>query len=286
MNKYKIYSLIIISLASSAKSATVSYGIIGYVNPSATAGSGGAIFNTSTDVPTAGDSTNWISSSAGNYVDFAMGDTNNGNTLSAHLRVTVGSMNIGSVVDQGNLMIAATSNSQGLTDTETISILFDGTAPTTGDYGITLTFDWYTPDGLFTTKLDHQYLYTSYDIDFNQTNIWNNSDIDSYYLANTAISGVDTLLTDTVTATTTSFSDLGNTNATVSDVRNAYSVRTTNGNQQQIELGKTTGSGNALFMLQFGDPSGNLSSTLIPEPSTFMLLALSSFGIFIRRRRS
>jgi hypothetical protein len=153
-------------------------------------------------------------------------------------------------------MIARTVNSQGFVDTGTISILSGFSEEGALDQGsyVSLRFDFYTPNGLFDTPKAAQVSLTSFDIDFLQFNRIRTSEFESITLE---------LLTQLATeqdASTIRIEDeppvgdstFGNSEFAVSMLSREVSSFT-------MDLGKLQGSGNSLFMLEFRNPSENVS---------------------------
>ena len=256
----------------------VSYEITGLVDQSALAGQGGEIFNTSTDVPNAGSYDNTLNVSNGAYVDFEV-SLENYVSPEAHLRVTIDNIVIGNSVGSGDLMLAQTSNSQGLTDTGTLSFLMIGS----GTKSATLKFDWYESNGLFDTPLAEQRFITSYDIDGRQYNSFLNSDLEGIALSDTTDLVMNNL------GTTTEILSLGGP-AFLSDSEHAVAVYTNEISSQEIEVGNLVGS-NALFMFEFRNPSQNLDENFhpggiesvapgAPTPPAFALMLFAAIMAF------
>lgn len=248
------------------------------------------LVGTTSDVPLSGTSDNYNASTA--VGDFAVFDVNLNTDPFADLRVTYLADNGGVGSD---LMIAQTSNSQGLADSRTLSILMNIGTTTGGT--ISLQFDWFT-DGSFVGGVEQagsslitnqQIFYTSYDIDFSQVNRIAEEDVFSYQLDSS------TELTAELSGGFLSFQDSGS-NSTFGNPNTAYSVLTRTGTQSHIyEMGKQSTGGAALFMLEFSDPPLNLNTPLdgspiiVPEPSAVVYLAClclaTVMGIRFRRKR-
>ncbi|WP_238527697.1 hypothetical protein [Lentisphaera araneosa] len=235
-----------------AQDNTLSYEITGLVDENALAGQGGAIFNTSTDIPGSGGSDNTLYMGNGSYVDFELSLENSVDPY-AHLRVTVDDIIGSGSGGYGNLMLAQTSNSQGLTDTGTLSFLMTGN----GYNSATLTLDWYTANGLFDTRLEEERFITSYDIDYNQYNNFFTDD-----LAGIGLSENTDLTLEYDNGLANVFSDGGS--ATMSDSEHAVAVLTNEISSQEIQVGKD-GKGNVLFMFEFRNPSQNLDENFYPD---------------------
>jgi len=229
----------------------LSYEITGLVDDSALAGQGGTIFNTSTDIPGSGDSSNTLNIANGSYVDFELSLENTSDAY-AHLRVSVDNIESNGSYGNGNIMLAQTSNSQGLTDTGTLSFLMTGN----GYNSATLTLDWYTANGLFDTRLEEERFITSYDIDFNQYNNFFTNDLTGIGLSNSTDLSLE-YDEDLVSV----YSD--GSSATMSDSEHAVAVLTNEIDSQEIQVGKN-GKGNILFMFEFRNPSQNLDENFYP----------------------
>lgn len=240
------------------------------------------IFGSSSDVPGSGSAANYnVATVVGNFAVF---DVNKDGSDYADLKVTYLADNggIGS-----NMMIARTSNSQGLTNTGTLSILMNLASVGTAS----IRFDWYTP-GSFSggiqqggaSMITDQLLYTSFDIDFLQINSFVKSDIVSYQLNST------TLLTAAIIGNNVEFKD-SNANSTYDNPQTAFSVLTQSGNQSHVvKMGKQSSNGPALFMFEFSDPPSVLTLNgpvvSVPEPTSFVLCAVGVAGLIFIRSRS
>lgn len=208
------------------------------------------------------------------FASFQMVLANGSNTRVADLRVTpvavTGTLDTAGGTQSG-LMVAQTSNSQGLTDTGTFSILTDFAGPNlSGVSSMTFRLDWFQPDT--TIPLPISVEITSFDYDFNQflrvsTGDYSNQTHGSALTASTA-------------AGFTRW-QAGNSDSSFSNPDNAVIFNTNMDSSMFIEVGKN-GSGNSLFMFEFRDPSINL----VPEPSSAFLV-LSGLAVFgLRRRRA
>lgn len=242
---------VVIPLKVSAASV-ISYEVQGLVNQSALPGQGGQIFNLSSDVLGSGNAlTNTLNLSNGAYVDFEV-STSGQNFAYNHLRVSVDDIVNGNSIGSGNFMLAQTSNSQGLTDSGTLSFLMTGN----GANSATLTFEWFEPNGLFDTPVVESRFITSYDIDFDQYNSFLTSDLSGVVLSETT----DLQRMDNGDYSTF-YSD--GSSAVVADSEHAVSVLTQDLASQEIQVGKN-GSGNVLFMFEFRNPSQNLDDNFSP----------------------
>ena len=247
--------LVITSLdlhAQSSGDPNLSFEILGLVDENATAGQGGSIFNTTTNVPSGGGYENTLNVSNGAYVDFKVSLENYVDPY-AHLRVTIDDIIIGDSVGSGDLMLAQTTNSQGLKDSGTLSFLMIGD----GTKSATLRFDWYDANGNFDTPLEEQRFITSYDIDGRQYNTFLNSDLEGIALSET------TDLQMNNSGLFTEVESLGG-GAFLSDSEHAVAVYTNAISTQEIEVGNKVNS-NALFMFEFRNPSQNLNENFDPS---------------------
>jgi hypothetical protein len=183
--------------------------------------------------------------------------------------------------NNSGLMIAQTSDSQGLTDSGTLSVLtsFNNNG---GATEVTLLFEFFMPERSDPVGVAMEI--TSFDYDYSQYLRVNNSDF-----TNVAFGS---LMTQTnPTATTTRWESPNNSvNAVFTDPKNAVALNNVADSSFSITLGKLSGGGNSLFMFEFRDPSVNLSTPLtnfqvVPEPSVALFAGLSVL-LLQRRRRS
>ena len=249
------------------------------------------IFDTTTDVPGSGTSGNFDSGTVvGDFAVFdmdAVDDANGTRSDFADLRVTYAADN-GSV--GADIMIARTSDSQGLTDSGTITILVGNI--NSGGGTVTLDFDWFTPGSFVggveqasSSQLSTRINYTTFDIDFEQLVRVQRAEVDNYTLDN------PTLLTATDNGTTISFEDSGATSSFGDPDAAAQFLTTDAIASHTVEVGKQNDAGNALFMFEFRDPSDVVTfldpdTTPVPEPAILPLWS-ALFGLLsvMRRRR-
>jgi hypothetical protein len=169
-----------------------------------------------------------------------------------------------------SLMVTRTVNSQGLTDTGTVSIYVNpgNTSPASGTWTLDLRFSFF--DTTFTTPTDVDLMLTSLDIDFGQKYFTSNTDFQS-----TLLYGNSALVADSsapgysgLTATGgSSFSDPAHAVSSIGSGTSTYNVRVGHDSV-------------ALFMFEFRDPS-----SIIPEPSSALAAALGFGAVLLRRRR-
>lgn len=237
-------------------------------------------------------SQNYNSSTAvGDFAVFdivAVDDLNGGTVTDfADLKVTYLSDNGGS---GSNVMIARTTDSQGLTDAGTISIILQLNVAG-GDAAFQ--FDWYAPDSFIggveqnaASLLNTPINYTTFDIDYRQKVVVEKSGLQSYTLNdNSAISVVDD-------GSAISFEDDGS-HAVANDPEAAVQfVMNDMPASHVISVGKQVSGGPALFMFEFRNPSEVVVFTdpvftAVPEPSSmsFLMGGLALFWILGRRRR-
>lgn len=244
------------------------------------------LVGTTSNVPGSGTADNYSGTAAvDDFVVFDVTDASDNDY--ADLKVTYHADN-GSV--GSDIMIAQTTNSQGLVDDGTLSILI-----TIGDGSggsVSLRFQWYAPGSfvngvqqgtpaLLTAPIN----YTTFDIDFQQFVGIPDSSIQEYTLDGS------TVLTPTVGTGQILFEDSG-ANSTFNDPTTAASFLSTGGVPQDhvFSMGKQVASGNALFMFEFRDPSQNVTFndpqvTPVPEPGVLALLGLSLL-LGLRRKRT
>lgn len=247
------------------------------------------IAGTSTDVTGSGSSANFAAGTAvGDFAvfDISVVDDVAGTTTDyGHLRVAYTADNGGVGSD---IMIARTTNSQGLTDSGTVSVLMTTTG---ANFSVDLTFDWFTTGSFVggveqsgSSLIESQINYTSFDLDFQQLNSINRNDVAQY-----ALDG-NTLITATDDGTNLLFEDNG-ADSTFDDPTTAIQFLTRNGPaSHRITMGKQVSNGNALFMFEFRDPSDvitftNPDVTVVPEPSTPLLFLGAMSGLLWLRRR-
>jgi hypothetical protein len=149
-------------------------------------------------------------------------------------------------------MIAQTTDSQGLDDGGTISVLVNIGS---GGGTVGLKFEWYEPNsfdnGSFTSGslLTQRFKYTTFDIDFKQLVQVQTSEITSYTLDGS------TVLTAPSNGPTITFQD-GGADSTVTNPTTAAQFLTIDATASHtITMGKQNSNGNALFMFEFRDPA-------------------------------
>jgi hypothetical protein len=263
-----------------------------------------------TNVPGSGTADNFVTYNPAQRTDyfavFNMTQTLSGvGFTSVDMRVSVNAL----TANVSHLMIARTTDSQGMTDAGTISILYTG-APdaVVGDFKYNLSLDfefgsWNNTTQTWTSlNLTNTITATTFDIDFNQYVRVNASDFDRYTL-----NGI-TNLAATVPVTTTNGSAVppgtyqiadpvipgspGLTNSVFSEPKNAVTFRSIGSSDFNMTFGKVKGSGNSLHMVELRTPAQNVTYidpilVPVPEPSTYGLLgaAMLSAAVLCRRRR-
>lgn len=216
---------------------------------------GNEIFNTSRSVPGGGGSENFGTSvSVGDRVRFRVREEGQTDEF-AQLEVVYSADNgvRNTTADDHQVMLVQTEDSQGLTDSGTISILIN--LDTSGGSG-EFTFNWYDPlpGGTSTTPQELEILYTTYDLDFNQEIFFDSEE------AQTITLDGNTRLDSTIGSTTNIF-DPSNSSSTISEPRNAAQILSRQSSSDVFSVGKTTGTGNALYMFEFRNPSNNINFT-------------------------
>lgn len=294
-------SIFLIALPSQA--AILNYVVTGYASSSGPIMDMGA--GATTDVFGAGASggpnnTRLVPAGSGTFVDFTIGNADaivgdqflaaNINSLPtvATLRVTLQAISGGGT----EVMIARTSNSQGLTDIGTMTFLLtglDGLNSNTQANSATLNFEWRNASNDGPLVGSNQIVFTSYDIDFTQRNRIAVSD---YSVLSTATSPATRLTTTTGSGTTAIFDAAPGTDSVTNDARNGYAFLTVAGDTTQtiavdkvgggvVNSGFGTG-GNQLYMFAFRSPSPLLP--VIPETSTAVITCLGVLTMLRRRR--
>ena len=209
------------------------------------------IVGTTSDVPGGGTSDNFPTSvSVGDAARFRVrkeGETDEFAQLEIKYSADNG-------VANNKVMIAQTSNSQGLMDDGTVSILL--TLDQSGGNG-EFTFNWYEalPGGTSTTPKDLAILYTTYDLDWQQEISFNSSIGQSITLDGSTKLGY----TIDRAATTNVYDPFPGSSSSFNDSQNAVQILSQESSSHPFSVGKTTGSGNALYMFEFRDPSDNIT---------------------------
>lgn len=175
-----------------------------------------------------------------------------------------------------SIMVARTSNSQGLTDPGTLSI-FIWEKPDKQEWSLDVTFSFFElgPGNSFGAPIELALTLTSLDIDSGQRLYTSNADFD------TNITASNTYLTPA--ASISGFSGFTTTRSGVyDDARFAIASKGV-GDSFTLRLQNDE---RALFMFEFRDPS-TIVPDLVPEPGSAMLAGLGSLYLLgvIRRRR-
>jgi len=176
---------------------------------------------------------------------------------------------------QDSLMVARTTNSQGLTDTGTLSIYVSpgDASVASGEWSLDVRFSFFNVEGTtFTTAFSPTLLLTSLDIDANQRYYTDNAD----FSANNLYAG-STLSSASAITGYTGFTAGGSAN--FNDPASAVSSLGAAGvSEFDVRLQHNNV---ALFMFEFRDPS-----QIVPEPSAAVLLgAFATIGLLRRRTR-
>jgi hypothetical protein len=243
------------------------------VGDSAAVAAGGLTTNFSTGTVTVGSS----------FAKFQLRDATTNNRV-ADMKVTLSGVygTLDTAGGRSGLMIAQTVNSQGLTDTGTMSVLTDFSAVgADGSAWIKLLFSFTAPDTNNPIAMAQEV--TTFDFDYRQFLGLNKED----FIA----SGHGSVLTRHDLGSTVEFVDEGNSDATYNMSSNAVSLNNVVDSSYELTMGKKSGTGNALFMFEFRDPSINLDDPLtpldvIPEPGTWLLTAFASLFLLRRKRTS
>ncbi len=302
MKSYRLIGLMALTISASANAAVMNYVITGIATGSS------EITNGSADIPinTGGSEANArLVPAVTTFVDFTIGDANSlnatpiANQTKAMLDAlpTVATLRVTLQAVSGNgteTMIARTTNSQGLMDAGTISVLLTGSGDpplSTFAHSATFRFDWRNAANNGPLGGSDQMVFTSYDIDFTQRNMFSDSEYSAI-----GLSPLSNLNLSSSSGTTTIVDPaVGNpangTESSTDNPRNAYAFITVAGdNTQIISVDKAGGGtsagmdtlGNQLYMFSFRSPSPLI--TVIPEPSAAIL---GGFGLLalLRRRR-
>lgn len=292
----KFYSspiLFVLALSASANAALVNYVVTGYASGSAPIVDTGVDGTTDVTDPASGGPKNTVLIAAGpaTYVDFTIGNADaivgdkflaaNINALPtvATLRVTLQQISASGT----EIMIARTSDSQGLTDVGTVTLLLTGLDGENEAQvnSATFGFEWRNAANDALLGGSDSIIFSSYDLDFGQRNTIPTADI-SVYGITTPTSG----LTVTSSGSDTIFRDAPPEQDTVvTDPLGAYAFVTNPGDNNQTitvdKTGATNSNGNQLYMFSFRSPSPLVD---IPEPSSALMAGLGALALLRRRR--
>ena len=216
---------------------------------------------TTSNIPGSGDVNNTNTWSVGEVGRFTAVDGANTFGIIVSAANPTGSLTAGT----DTLMVARTTNSQGLTDAGTISVY----VRSTGRWSLDLNFAIF--NATFTATENIDFTLTSLDIDFDQR----------YYTSTTSFSTNQTYASTNITAppSVAGFNGFTATgNSSFSDARHAVTSKGLAQNSFNIRLSHDNV---ALYMFEFRDPS-----VLVPEPTTAALLLGAGILGFARRRRS
>ena len=245
------------------------------------------IGGTNSAVPNSGSPNNYnlATTHVGSTAVFDM--TKNGADY-ADLRVTY---NGGAGTSNIKLMVNRTSDSQGLTDNGTISVLMDYTGTGNGSYVGSFTFDWFAPNsfagGSYVggSLISDAICYTTFDIDYYQVVAAPTNKLQYYGFTSNTVLHADLLEKPSMVR----FEDSG-ANSIVNEPTTAAQFLTRTGPASlQMDMGKQTSGGASLFMFEFRDPSTIVTTPFvpvtIPEPtSLLMATSVLALGFWIRRR--
>jgi hypothetical protein len=226
----------------------------------------------------------------GNFAVFDVGvGTLASNTPFGQLRVTY-SANLGNIADN-RVFVARTTNSQGLTDAGTFTVLIQSTAGGVGTAQLQL--DWLTPGSYIgrtlqggAAPLNPIVNFTTFDIDFRQQVTIQRGGLTTYRTA----SNTNLTVTENIPANRVTFSDAVPTDTVVTDPTSAFAFTTVASSGLTLELGRTNAvAAYSLFMFEMRDPSTNVAlngpPVVIPEPSVFASLIGSAALLVAARRR-
>lgn len=242
------------------------------------------IVGSRSDVPNSGSSDNFSSGPitiGSTYAKFRLVDSKT-SARYADMKITVAGVTgtLDAAGSKSGVMVAQTSNSQGLVDTGTISILTGfSKAASNGETSVSFLFEFFQPDSNVAMNVGLEI--TSFDFDYRQFMQGSHSDFSA------AAHGSN--LTRTTKDGISRWADTKNTDAQINQASNAVVLNNVADSSFSLTFGKV-GTGNSLFMLEFRDPSQILSTPLtpvtIPEPSALLMVGLSACaGVMVRRRR-
>lgn len=259
--------------------------------------------------PASGLPRNTIRREAGDttYVEFTIGDATslsatplnqqtpamiNALGTVARLRVTLEAVSANGT----EVMIARTSNSQGLRDVGTLSLLLTGINGTSAAQfnSATFRFDWFSADGSTALVGNNQMILTSYDLDYGQRNRIDTADYAAIGINTVGPSPTSELTISTLGTTTTIVDSTPTSDSGFSEVKNGYAFVTKNGDTtQRLSVDKIAGTnalgqptsenGNQLYMISFRSPSP-LVPAVVPEPSSIVIAGLGALALLRRRR--
>lgn len=216
---------------------------------------------TTTNIPGSGDASNTSNWSVGTVGVFEM----NGGAY--YMRVSATNPTGALSPSADSLMVARTTNSQGLTDTGTLSVYV---RPSSSPWTMDMNFSFFA-DAALTVPAPIKLLLTSLDIDFNQRYYTSNATFSGNFVANS------TSLTSASPRTGyTGFTSAGN--SVFSDPEYAVASVGT-GSSFDVSFAHNSV---ALFMFEFRDPS--TVTGLVPEPSAALLGAIGLLALLRRRR--
>jgi hypothetical protein len=155
---------------------------------------------------------------------------------------------------KSGLMIAQTSNSQGLLDTGTLSILTSMGSAVGGEIDATFQFSFYEPGT--TTPKNVALEVTSFDFDFDQYMEMQNTDF------NASAHGAHLVPSDN--GIFSRWAETDGLGSEFNDANHALVFNNVQDSSFELTLGKVGNNSNALFMFEFRDPSTNLSNPLTP----------------------
>ncbi|TAG10355.1 MAG: PEP-CTERM sorting domain-containing protein [Verrucomicrobia bacterium] len=293
--KFKNFlSFLLLFTTASANAAVVNYVITGYQS------GGGIQEGTNTDVPAGGSLTQTANVPSGGFVgstvnfsignaDAIVGDKFNSANINAlptvaTLRVSVTAISAGT-----ELMLVRTSNSQGLQDIGTMTVLLANTNSNNPN-SATFKFEWFNAANTAALTGSQQMVFTSYDIDFTQRNSFAVADYSAI-----GFSPVTRLVSSTTSGITRVFdpaigSPPRGSDSNFDEPRNGYAFLTVAGDfEQSISVDKAGGgasphnnAGNQLYMISFRSPSPLIP--VIPEPSAAILGGVGMLALLRRRR--
>jgi len=222
---------------------------------------------TTTDIPGSGTKENTDVWNTGVVGRFLVSDGLNTYGLQVEASNPTGALLEGA----DSLMVARTTNSQGLTDAGTLSVYVNNrpanNATTTAAWALDLRFTFWDPT--FTAAQAVTILLTSLDIDHNQRYYTDSSDFVSNSLyANSAISS------SSAVGTYTGFTAAGD--SVFNDPKHAGSSLSRNQSAFDVKIAHSEV---ALYMFEFRSPS-----QIVPEPSAALLGMMGLSALLLRRR--
>jgi hypothetical protein len=251
----------------------------------------GEVFGTTRTVASAGSPDNYQTFTGSEVVYFRLsGDDGNGNNaFTVDMTISVnGSSGAGFGSNKGQIMLSQTTNSQGYTDTGSVSLLLNPSIG--GHWTVDLGIEFFAVDDVNTnpfdttlgTKIGLPFQLTSLDLDFDQFTAVNTSQFDTYQVSTT------TKLEASTDNGLLRLQDTSGVAAAFTDRDNAVSFFSDGAEQTyHVQVGHDAV---ALYVLEFRNPPLYIDYdnpvTAVPEPSSYaLILGVAAFTLLSLKRR-